>query len=287
MAQVMRDQNKDAAYRVVASPVGTRPRPVASAAQVHVGLGVLGIVAVLGMWEMIPRLGLANPLYLPPASSVLHVFAIELTRSHFWVSMGQTIHAWGIGLAIATVLGATVGFALGLSRFLRDATHSTIEFLRPVPSVALIPVAVLLFGTKLESALVIIVYACFWQVLIQVLYGVTDVDPVALDTARSYGFSPLQTLRYVVFPTALPFLFTGLRLASAIALILAITAGLVIGTPGLGSDIALARSGGAVEGLYALVLVTGLIGVAINIGFRQIEKRLLSWHTSSRKDSVT
>lgn len=264
-----------------------RKRKMSSASRTQIALGLIGIISVIGIWELIPRVGLANPLYLPPASRVLDVFVGQLVEITFWVSVGQTLQAWGLGLLIATVLGATIGFALGLSRFLRDATHSTIEFLRPVPSVALIPVAVLLFGTKLESALLIIVYACFWQVLIQVLYGVTDVDPVALDTARSYGFSPVQSLRYVVFPTALPFLFTGLRLASAIALILAITAGLVIGTPGLGSDIALARSGGAVEALYSLVLVTGLIGVVINIGFRNIEKNLLSWHTSSRKDSAT
>lgn len=250
-------------------------------------LGALGITLVLAVWEIVPRVGLANPDYLPPASGVLTTLFSVAGESSFWLSVLQTMQAWGLGLAIATILGTTVGFVIGSSRFLREATHSTIEFLRPVPSVALIPVAVLLFGTKIESALLIIVYACFWQVLIQVLYGVTDVDPVAQDTARSYGFSRLQTLRYVTFPTTLPFLFTGLRLASAIALILAVTAGLVIGTPGLGSDIALARSGGAVESLYALVLVTGLLGVVINVGFRRLEKSFLGWHTSSRKDATT
>lgn len=287
----MTEPARDAGGAVRTREVELRRRAIrlrsSFANRAQAGLGVLGILIILALWEMMPNVGIVNPLYLPPASDVLALFVIRLGDILFWTSVWHTIQAWGLGLVIATILGASLGFALGLSRFLREATQSTVEFLRPVPSVALIPVAVLLFGTSIESALLIIVYACFWQVLIQVLYGVTDVDPVALDTAKSYGFSPIDSLRFVVFPTALPFLFTGLRLASAISLILAITAGLVIGTPGLGSDIALARSGGAIEGLYALVLATGLIGVVINVGFRQVEKRLLSWHTSSRKDSAT
>src|SRR5690606_7602757 len=153
------------------------------------------------------------------------------TLGDFWVAVGQTMAAWGMGLAIAVVLGSVLGVVIGLSPFLRRATNSTIEFLRPVPSVALIPLAVLLFGARVEASLLLIVYACFWQILIQVLYGVADVDAVALATGRSYGFSAWQRIRDIVFPAALPYLLTGLRLAAAVALILAITAQLIIGTP--------------------------------------------------------
>ena len=110
----------------------------------------------------------------------------------------------------------------------------------------------------------LITYAAFWQVLIQVLYGVADVDMVANNTAKTYGLGMLARIRYVVFPTALPYLMTGVRLAATVALVLAITAELVIGSPGLGREIALAQSGGAISGMYALVLATGLIGVLIN-----------------------
>lgn len=156
--------------------------------------------------------------------------------------------------------------------------------MRPVPSVALIPLAVLIFGVGIESALLLIVYASFWQVLIQVLYGVADVDAVAMDTAKSYGFGPISRIRYVVFPTALPYLVTGIRLAAAVALILAITAQLIIGSPGLGAEIARAQSGGAYVSMYSLVLATGLLGVIINIVVRAVERRVLSWHTSVRSE---
>ena len=194
--------------------------------------------------------------------------------------------SWALGLLIATVAAIVVGLIIGSSRFLRRATHTTIEFLRPIPSVALIPLAVLIFGTSIESTLLLVVYASFWQVLLQLLYGIADVDAVANDTAKSYGLGPLARVRYVVWPTALPYLMTGLRLAAAVALILAITAELIIGTPGLGKQIALTQAGGAISSMYALVLATGMIGVLINLAARIIEKRVLSWHPSVRGEVV-
>jgi ABC-type nitrate/sulfonate/bicarbonate transport system permease component len=119
-------------------------------------------------------------------------------------------------------------------------------------------------------------------VLIQVLYGVQDVDPVAMETARSYGFGPWARIRYVLWPTALPYVFTGVRLAAAVALVLAITAELVIGAPGLGALIAVAQTSDAIPAMYALVVVTGLLGVLINLAARTAERRLLSWHQSVR-----
>jgi ABC-type nitrate/sulfonate/bicarbonate transport system permease component len=175
-----------------------------------------------------------------------------------------------------------IGIVIGSSHLLRELTASTIEFLRPIPSVALIPLAVLLFGTSIESKLLLVIYASFWPVLIQVLYGVQDVDPVAQDTARAYRFDFWARIRYVTWPTALPYIMTGLRLSAAVALILAVTAELVIGNPGLGNRLAVAQSSGAIEATYALVVVAGILGVLVNLVFRFIERRTLSWHPSQR-----
>lgn len=245
-------------------------------------LGVAGVLLFLLAWEMFPRLGVVNERYLPPASRVLIQFFNYLGQPAFWSDVAETMTAWALGLAISIVAAVALGLLIGSSHFLRRATRSTIEFLRPIPSVALIPLAVLLFGMKIESSLLLVVYASFWQVLLQVLYGVADVDPVAENTARSYGLGRMARIRYVVWPTVLPYLMTGIRLASAVALILAITAELIIGSPGLGQQIALTQSGGAVPQMYALIVATGLIGVLINVGVRLIEKRVLAWHTSVR-----
>lgn len=248
--------------------------------------GVIGIVVFLGIWELIPTLGIVQATYLPPASEVLATLVVDFTLTAFWVAVGETLLAWFIGLLAAVLLALVLGLVIGMSPFLRRATNSTIEFLRPIPSVALIPLAVLLFGTKIESSLMLIIYACFWQVLIQVLYGVADVDNVAMQTARSYGFSRFQRIRDVIFPTMLPYLMTGIRLGAAVALILAITAELIIGSPGLGKEIQLAQSGGAIAGMYALIVATGLLGVVINLCMRVVEKRVLSWHASVRGEVI-
>lgn len=249
-------------------------------------LGLAGILGFLLTWELIPRLGLIDPNYLPPASEVIAALIVDFGLTAFWVAVGETMKAWFLGLLMAVAAAVVLGFIIGSSTFLRKATNSTIEFLRPIPSVALIPLAVLMFGVKIESSLLLIVYAAFWQVLIQVLYGVADIDMVANNTARTYGLGRMARIRYVVFPTALPYLMTGVRLAGAVALVLAITAELVIGSPGLGREIALAQSGGAISGMYALVLATGLIGVLINMLMRFIEKKTLSWHSSVRSEVI-
>lgn len=247
-------------------------------------LGAAGVLGMLLTWELLPVTGLVNARFMPPASEAIGGLISNFGLTDFWVAVGDTMRAWALGMIIAVVLATVLGFIIGSSTFLRRFTNSTIEFLRPVPSVALIPLAVLLLGTDIESALMLIVYACFWQVLIQVLYGVADVDSVAMNTARSYGLGPVARIRYVIFPTALLYVMTGVRLAAAVALILAITAGLIIGTPGLGAEISRAQSGGNYVSMYALVLATSLLGVLVNLVMRMIERKILSWHSSVRTE---
>lgn len=243
--------------------------------------GLAGLVAVL---ELLPHTGLVSADYLPPASETAGALWRMLDDPAFWTALGDTLTGWGLGLAIAVVAGVVLGVVIGSVPLLRAVTASTIEFLRPIPSVALIPVAVLLYGTDLMSTLLLVVYASFWQVLIQVLAGMQDLDPVADDTARSYQLGSWGRVRYVLWPTALPYVMTGIRLAATVALVLAITAELIIGSPGLGHQIAVAQVSGAVPEVYALVLVSGLLGVAVNLMARQVERRALHWHQSMRRE---
>ncbi|SCL33768.1 ABC-type nitrate/sulfonate/bicarbonate transport system, permease component [Micromonospora rhizosphaerae] len=247
-------------------------------------LGVLGFATFVALLEVVPRIGLVSPDYLPPASRIGVALAELVGEASFWTALGDTVRGWFLGLVIAVVLGIAVGFVIGTVPVLREFTASTIEFLRPIPSVALIPLAVLVFGTDLRSVLLLVVYASFWQVLVQVLYGVQDVDPVAQETARTFGLDRWARMRHVTWPTALPYVLTGVRLAAAVALILAITAELIIGAPGLGNEIGVAQSGGAIPRMYALVIVTGLLGVAVNVLARRLERWLLSWHPSLRRE---
>ncbi len=262
------------------APQSTRPRRSLGASPVV--LGALGLLALVALFEILPRIGVLNRRFFPTSTEIGSALIDQVQQSEFWVAVLDTLKGWALGLAIAAVAGVVLGIVIGSSHLLREITASTIEFVRPIPSVALIPLAVLLFGTAIESKLLLVVYAAFFQMLIQVLYGVQDVDPVAQDTAAAYRFSPLARIRYVTWPTALPYVMTGLRLSAAVALILAVTAELVIGNPGLGNRLAVAQSSGAIEATYALVVVAGLLGVVVNLLFRWIERRALSWHPSQR-----
>lgn len=250
-------------------------------------LGVVGILLLAGALEALPRLGVVSPDYLPPFSDMASALADEAGRGSFWQALLDTAKGWAYGLAIAVAAGVVLGLLIGSVGFLRRATASTIEFLRPIPSVALVPLAVLVYGTGLQSKLLLVVYASFWPVLLQVLHGVQDVDPVARDTAAGYRFTVWTRLRHLVWPTTLPYLMTGVRLSASVALILSISAELLIGSPGLGSRIALAQSSNAIATMYALVIVTGALGVLVNVLARALERRVLSWHTSVRTEAVT
>ncbi|ROO85212.1 ABC-type nitrate/sulfonate/bicarbonate transport system permease component [Actinocorallia herbida] len=260
---------------------GRRHRPLPAWA-----LGALGLAGLVATVEAAPRIGLVDERYLPPFSAMAAALAEQTGQREFWVSLTETLRGWALGLVLATLAGVALGLLVGALPPLRAALTSTIEFLRPIPSVALIPLAVLLFGTDMRSTLLLVVYASFWQVLVQVLYGVRDVDPVARETARSFRFRQFTRIRTVLWPTALPYAMTGFRLGAAVALILEITGELVIGSPGLGAQIAVAQTSGAVAAMYALVIVVGLIGVAVNAAARAAERRVLRWHPSVRGEAV-
>lgn len=243
---------------------------------------ITGFVVLAALWETAPRLGLINAKYFPPLSELLTELFRLATTGEFWEYLGSTARTWAIGLLVATAAGVVVGLVIGLVPGARKYTHSTIEFLRPIPSVALIPGVILIFGSRFQSGVVLITYAAFWQVLLQMLYGLNDIDSVARDTSRSFRFRPIGFIVHVAWPTMLPYLFTGVRLAASIALVLAVTAEMVIGTIGIGRGIVIAQTSGAIATMYSLVIVAGLMGVVINIAARAVEKRVLWWHPSVR-----
>ncbi|WP_196807444.1 ABC transporter permease [Candidatus Solirubrobacter pratensis] len=241
----------------------------------------LSVLAVLVLFDVLPRIGVLPSRHFPPISRTLGTVGDQLSQSSFWGAVGSTLEGWALGLAVAAAL--PLGIIIGSSRLLYRSVRAVVEFLRPIPSVALIPLAILVYGSGLESTVFLAAFASFWQLIVQVLYGVQDVDPVATDTARSFGFSRAQRLLRVTLPSSVPYIATGLRIASAVSLILTVTAELVIGSSGLGRAITEARSGGDVQLMYALIITTGVLGLILNMTFVKAEWRALHWHHSQRE----
>jgi ABC-type nitrate/sulfonate/bicarbonate transport system permease component len=243
-----------------------------------------GLLAVLAVFEALSRSDLINRRFFPPISEMIARLVEEAGTSEFWTAVANTMQGWALGLGIACAIAIPVGILVGSTPLLYRALRGVIEFLRPIPSVALIPLAVLVYGSGLESKVFLAAFAATWPLLMQTLYGVQDVDPVATDTARAFGFSRGARLVRVTLPSAVPYIATGVRISAAVALILVVTAELVIGAPGLGRQINLARQGANVELMYALILATGLLGMAVNAVFTRVERRVLHWHPSQRRE---
>jgi ABC-type nitrate/sulfonate/bicarbonate transport system permease component len=247
---------------------------------------LVAVAVVLGLWELIVRADVISERNIPTMTATVGELVSQLSESRFWSAIGNTLEGWVLGLGIAMALGIPLGILIGSSRWVFRALRVPIEFLRPIPSVALIPLAVLIYGTGLESKVFLAAFASFWPLLIQTIYGVQDVDPVATDTARSFGLGRMARLWRITLPSAVPYIATGVRISSAVSLILVVTAELVIGSAGLGREINTARSGGNLEVMYALILATGLLGWILNIATMAAERRVLRWHPSQRELAV-
>ncbi|MEA2132141.1 MAG: hypothetical protein QOC68_50 [Solirubrobacteraceae bacterium] len=240
------------------------------------------VAVLLVLWELVVRVGIVAESNIPPASAALSELLNQFGDGAFWSAVGSTLEGWAAGLGIAIALGVPLGLLIGSSRWAYRGLRVPIEFLRPIPSVALIPLAVLIYGQGLQSKVFLAAFASFWPLLIQTIYGVQDVDPVATDTARSFGLGRLERMWRVTVPSAVPYIATGIRISSAVALILAVTAELVIGAAGLGREINVARSGGNLDVMYALIVATGLLGWLLNLATSAGERRVLHWHPSQR-----
>jgi NitT/TauT family transport system permease protein len=242
--------------------------------------GVTGAAILFILLELATRADLVNATNLPPASTILAATGQIATDPAFLGNVGGTLLAWGLGLLSAAAVGIPLGLLLGSSRRSYLASTTAIELLRPIPSVALIPLLILLLGRGLDMRVLLVAYAALWPILFNTIYGIREVDALARETARAYGLSRLAILRRISLPAAAPFIYTGVRISAGIALILAISAELIAGGgPGIGTwMISNSETGVPRELLYAGIVVTGLLGLAINGLLSAGERRLFRWH---------
>lgn len=257
------------------------PRPVRRRSRIRLDsvlIPLLGIAVLAVVLEVVSRSGVVDARFLPSFSStVVRAFTL-LGDPAFLGSLGVTVATFLIGLALACVVGIGVGIAFGLWDTVYRATRSVVELVRPVPPVALIPLAILLLGTNLEMKVAIALFAAVWPILFNTMYGVHNVDLLAREMARSFGRSPSDIVRTVVIPAAGPQIWTGVRMSTTISLVVIITVELITGSGGgIGTFIAYSRNASDPEAVYAAVFVTGLLGLAINQFMAWLERRIFGW----------
>lgn len=239
---------------------------------------VLLLFLVCIVWEAIARSGLLYGPYFPPITGIFLTLGRLLVSVDYLYHVLSTISKLLLGIIIASVLGTGLGMIFGSNPKLLGVFRPLIEFMRPIPAVALIPIAILFFGIGMLMKSVVIVYASIWPILINTIDGVRRVDEVLIQTGKLYGLTKWESLCQIVFPASKPYIISGIKISSAICLILVITTEMVGGSNGLGFFILYAERSFQIEEMYAGIMTIALIGYIVSIIFRSIENNHLSWH---------
>lgn len=240
-------------------------------------LGWLWFAALLLLWEMASHVMPGLRIYVPPISQIFaslgQLLSSGAIANHFFVSLGRFFAGYLIAAAIAVSLGVVLGYF----RYLHSLMEMLIELLRPMPSVAIIPVAILMLGVGDWMIVAVTVYACIWPILINTIDGVKNIDRTLVDTGRTFGLSGSRILRRIILPGASPYIVTGLRIALSIALILVTTAEMIAGSKGLGFFILDEERSMNSGNMYAGIILVAAAGYALNRVFLILEYRAMKW----------
>jgi ABC-type nitrate/sulfonate/bicarbonate transport system permease component len=237
---------------------------------------VFGLFLLL--WEYGSRSSPNLQLYIPPISQILvalgELIISGLVTTHFLTTVRRFLE----GYLLAAVIAVSAGVALGYFRFAHSLLEMLIEFLRPMPSVAIIPVAILLLGIGDLMIVAVTVYASVWPILVNTIDGVRRIERTLLDTGRTFGLDRRRMLWQIVFPAASPYIVTGLRISLSIALILVTTAEMIAGSKGLGFFILDEERSLHSTNMYAGIIVVAVLGYVLNRLFIALEEQAMRWH---------
>ena len=196
--------------------------------------------------------------------------------------VATTLGTYAEGLLLAIAVGVPLGIAIGSSPTLEDASSIVVEFLRPIPAVALVPLAIFWFGSGTPAIRFLVAYAAVWPILVHTVYGVRGVDRMLHDVAATSGVIGTARLTRVSLPAALPAIVTGIRVSAALGLVVCVTAEYFVGSEGIGDYLNEHRVAYRLPELYAAAALTGIVGLAIDTLLRRGERRLVFWAGEER-----
>jgi NitT/TauT family transport system permease protein len=230
-------------------------------------------------WELSVRTGLTDPAPLPPASRVLHILMVMASDGSLWQNTVASLRRVSAGYALAIVVALPLGFGIGWYRSLHSYLDLPVQTLRQVPTLAWIPVSVLIFGIGELPKVLLIMLVALWWLLIATIGAVRNVDPSTVKLARSIGVSGWGMFLKVVLPSALPEIFVALRLAHTEVILVLIAVEMVGAQSGLGrllvSDDCHSTPDHTMY--YSVCIYMGLIGLVVNYILVSIERRFFSW----------
>jgi ABC-type nitrate/sulfonate/bicarbonate transport system permease component len=240
-------------------------------------LGVLFIILLLALWEIATDTRLIHSPSLPPVSAILVDWWKLLLNGTLFAQLGPSIERIAFGYVAAVIVGVALGLAMGYYRVAYNLLEPITELLRPIPSPAYIPLAIIFLGLGDEMKIFVVFFACIFPVLLNTYAGVSAIDPVRLNTGRTFRLSRAQIVRKIVLPAALPSILTGMRISIGLALIVVVIAEMVASNTGIGAFILNAQRFFNVTDMYAGIFTLALLGYALNTLFLLTEARLLRY----------
>lgn len=227
---------------------------------------------LLGSLELWARTtGRGSDAIAPPSAAVL-AFGGALMDGSLLEATAFTLGSAALGLLIGALGGLLLGTLLGLSRRAAQLGYLSLEVARPIPSVALIPLAMLVFGFGLRMEVSVVAFACLWPMLVLTQAAVLQVEPRLLEVARALQLSPVQRFAWIVGPAIVPRLFVALRLGVAIALVVAVTVEIAANPHGMGYAMMIAQQSLDPALMLAWLAWIGVVGYAINVGALALQR---------------
>jgi ABC-type nitrate/sulfonate/bicarbonate transport system permease component len=243
--------------------------------------GFLLIALVLALWELASAAQWIDPVSMPRVSVIVASWIKSIEGGPLLQALLPTLGRIFSGFALAALVAVPLGLLMGSIPFVYRLLEPITEFIRPIPSSAYIPVAILFLGIGNEMKVFVIFLACLFPILLNTYGGVRGIDPVLIDTGRTFGVSRLKALWQIVLPAAMPSIMTGMRISLGIALIVSVVAEMIAGNSGIGYFILDMQRVFRVPEMFAGIFTLGILGFAINFIFLKIEGRLLHWRGTS------
>ena len=234
----------------------------------------------VGLWQIMANQRLVSPVFLPGPDRAWASLVRGFGSGDLWDKLLGTLEHMAYGWLIASIVGIALGAMIGSSRMMRSYVAPSLEFLRPLPVSAIIPVAIAMLGLTQSMALFVIAFGSIWPMLLATIHGFAAVEPRLYEVARSLHMSRLAVIFKIALPSASPDILSGMRLSLTVALILSVVCEILAGLDGLGHWVLLSARAFRSADLFAGVILLGAVGYVTALAMSVVEQRLLKWRSS-------
>jgi ABC-type nitrate/sulfonate/bicarbonate transport system permease component len=241
-----------------------------------IGVGLLFIL----LWHAVAQARLVSPVFLPGPDRAWDALIYGLTEGDLLAKTIRTVERMVYGWLLASLVGIVIGAMIGVSQTARAYVEPTLDFLRPLPASAMMPVAIAILGLTDAMVLAVIAFGALWPMLLATVHGFAAVEPRLYQVSRALGLPRRDVIWKIALPSAMPDILAGMRVGLTIALILAVVGEMLASRPGLGQAILLAARAFQSADLFAGVILLGLVGYVSGTLLSLIEARLLRWRAS-------